>query len=55
MTTIETLYQMRDKALHRYSLAKSRKKRADEEHQFQVQEVSTINQLIEERKGQVTP
>jgi hypothetical protein len=48
---IETLYRMRDKALHRYSLAKKAKKRTDEEVQFCSEEVTTLNRLIEEKKG----
>ena len=51
---LETLYKMRDKALHRYSLAKKAKKRSDEEHRFCVEEVSMINRLIEERKEVAT-
>ena len=50
MTQIETLYKMRDKALHRYTISKSKKRRADEEHNFCVQEISTINRLIAREK-----
>lgn len=50
MTQIETLYKMRDKALHRYSLAKKAKKRTDEEAQFCADEVTMLNRLIEEKK-----
>lgn len=47
---LETLYKMRDKALHRYSLAKNAKKRSDEEAQFCADEVTMLNRLIEEKK-----
>lgn len=55
MTTIETLYKMRDKAMHRYTMAKNKKHRADEEHSFCVQEISTINQLIAREKNECRP
>ena len=47
---IETLYRMRDKALHRYSLAKKAKKRTDEETLFCSEEVTMLNRLIEEKR-----
>lgn len=48
---LETLYKMRDKALHRYSLAKKAKKRSDEEALFCADEITMLNRLIEEKRG----
>lgn len=53
MKELEILHKMRDKALHRYQLAKSGKKRADEEHQFCIEELNTLNRMIKREQDNV--
>lgn len=49
-TNLETLKKMRDKAMHRYTLAERSRKRAMEEYSFCCAEITLINNMIETEK-----
>lgn len=49
-TNLETLKKMRDKAIHRYTLAQRSRKRAMDEYMFCCSEIALINSMIETEK-----